>query len=170
MNSLATIFIDSALKRFGTYKLLAEKTFDQLDDAQLHYSPNETSNSIAVIIRHMAGNMLSRWSDFLSTDGEKEWRDRDGEFEITGWTKAELLAYWEKGWSCCLDTIAALSGEELLRNVSIRGEALTVTDAINRQLAHYAYHVGQIVYIGKILKHEDWKNLSIPKKTQATRS
>lgn len=162
--SFSKTFLDSAVKRLLGYKVLAEKTFEQLSEADMHYAPNETSNSVAIIIRHMAGNMLSRWTDFLTTDGEKDWRNRDSEFEDPQQTKAELLAFWEKGWQCCLQAIQGLEEADLEKTITIRQEPLSVIDAINRQLAHYPYHVGQIIYIGKILKNQDWKNLSMPKK------
>lgn len=162
--SFSQTFLDSVVKRLLGYKVLAEKTFEQLSEADMHYAPNETSNSVAIIIRHMAGNMLSRWTDFLTTDGEKDWRNRDSEFEDPQQTKAELLAFWEKGWQCCLQAIQGLEEADLEKIITIRQEPLSVIDAINRQLAHYPYHVGQIIYIGKILKDQDWKNLSMPKK------
>jgi hypothetical protein len=158
------IFINSVVKRFNIYKDLGEKTFAQLEEADLHYRPNETSNSIAIIIQHMAGNMISRWTDFLTTDGEKENRGRDAEFEPGNLSKDELLDLWQRGWNCCLTAIQNLTEADLGATVYIRGEALTVIDAINRQLAHYPYHVGQIIYIGKLLKDGEWKNLSMPKK------
>ncbi|MBS1512628.1 MAG: DUF1572 family protein [Bacteroidetes bacterium] len=158
-----SIFLSSAIKRLQSYKDLADKTFAQLTDADFHYQPNEGSNSIAIIIQHVAGNMLSRWTDFLTSDGEKDWRNRDTEFEEQHWDKAALIAYWEKGWACCLDAIAALTPEDLLKTITIRGEGLIVIDAINRQLAHYPSHVGQIVYIGKMITGSQWKSLSIPK-------
>jgi len=162
--SFSQTFLDSVVKRLLGYKVVAEKTFEQLSEADMHYAPNETSNSVAIIIRHMAGNMLSRWTDFLTTDGEKDWRNRDSEFEDPQQTKAELLAFWEKGWQCCLQAIQGLEETDLEKTITIRQEPLSVIDAINRQLAHYPYHVGQIIYIGKILKDQDWKNLSMPKK------
>ncbi len=161
--NLATEFLQSAVKRLKSYKELGDKTFAQLADKDLHYRPNEASNSIAVIIQHMAGNMLSRWTDFLSSDGEKEWRNRDIEFEEQNLSRQELMDLWEKGWNCCLGALASLKEEDLLKTIHIRNEGLPAVDAINRQLAHYPYHVGQIIYIAKIIRNEGWKNLSIPK-------
>ena len=161
--NLATEFLQSAVKRLKSYKELGDKTFAQLADNDLHYRPNEASNSIAVIIQHMAGNMLSRWTDLLSSDGGKEWRNRDIEFEERHLSRQELMDLWEKGWDCCLGVIASLTEEDLLKTIHIRNEGLPVVDAINRQLAHYPYHVGQIIYIAKIIRNEGWKNLSIPK-------
>ena len=151
------------IRRLKYYKDLGDKTFSQLTDADFHVQPTSESNSIAVIIQHMAGNMLSRWTNFLTEDGEKDWRQRDDEFEVHNFSKEELLSTWEKGWSCFLNAIEPLTDEQLLQTIFIRQEALTVVDAINRQMAHYPYHIGQIVYIGRMIRNENWKNLSIPK-------
>jgi hypothetical protein len=161
--SIGKEFLDAAIKRLIYYKKLAEKTFDQLSDNDFHFTPNEASNSIAVIIQHMAGNMLSRWTNFLTEDGEKEWRQRDEEFEVHEYSRAQLLDLWNKGWDCFLGVLESLSEDDLLKTVTIRQEPLTVIDAVNRQLAHYPHHVGQIIYVGKIIKNEGWKSLSIPK-------
>jgi hypothetical protein len=161
--SLGKEFLDTAIKRFIYYKKLAEKTFDQLPDNDFHFTPNEASNSIAVIIQHMAGNMLSRWTNFLTEDGEKEWRRRDEEFEVHDYSRQQLLDLWNRGWDCFLGALKSLSEDDLLKTVTIRQEPLTVIDAVNRQLAHYPHHVGQIIYVGKIIKNEGWKSLSIPK-------
>lgn len=159
--SIGNVFLQSAIKRLAYYKGLGDKTFEQLTEADLHFQPNDTSNSIAVIMQHMAGNMLSRWTDFLTTDGEKEWRNRDAEFESNNQGKDQLMELWEKGWNCCLGTLNGLTAEDLLKTIYIRNEALPAADAINRQLAHYPYHVGQIIYLAKIIKNEHWQNLSI---------
>jgi Protein of unknown function (DUF1572) len=159
----ATSFLDTAVKRLKYYKSLAEKTFSQLSDKELHYSPGPESNSIAVIVQHMAGNMLSRWTDFLTTDGEKTWRQRDAEFESQPLKRDELIALWENGWDCFFGALTALSPQDLVRTVTIRGEGLLVVDAINRQLAHYPYHIGQIVFLGRMIRGPQWQNLSIPK-------
>ena len=161
--SIASDFIETSTRRLKYYKELGEKTFEQLSDADFHFTPNEESNSIAVIIRHLHGNMLSRWTNFLEEDGEKEWRRRDEEFANTRHTREELLAFWEAGWVCFLNAIIPLTKKELKGTITVRGESLTVIDAINRQLAHYPYHVGQIVFIGKLIKNTGWKNLSIPR-------
>jgi hypothetical protein len=158
-----TYFLQSAIKRLGYYKELGNKTFEQLNNADFHFQPNEESNSIALIIQHMAGNMLSRWTGFLTTDGEKEWRNRDTEFEEQNLSKQQLLDYSQKGWDCCLGTLNELTEADLLKTIYIRKEGLLAIDAINRQLAHYAYHVGQIIYLAKIIKNKDWQNLSIAK-------
>lgn len=163
MSSLGKDYLQTAIKRLKYYKDLGDKTFEQLNDWDFHYQPNEESNSVAIIIRHMAGNMLSRWTNFLTEDGEKEWRNRDTEFDTTQETKKELLERWEKGWDCFLGALDSLKKKDLKKKVTIRQEELTVIDAINRQLAHYPYHIGQIIYIAKIIKNKNWKNLSIPK-------
>jgi hypothetical protein len=160
---LATTFLQSAIKRVAYYKELGDKTFAQLSEADFYFTPNKENNSIAVIIQHMAGNMLSRWTDFLTTDGEKEWRNRDTEFEEQPLTKQQLIELWEKGWNCFLGALRQLNGEDLLTTIYIRHEAILAVDAINRQLAHYPYHVGQIIYIGKMRKDQNWQSLSIPK-------
>ncbi len=156
-------FLQSAIKRLSYYKELGDKTFTQLTDADFHYQPNEDSNSIAIIIQHTAGNMLSRWTDFLTSDGEKEWRNRDTEFEEQHLSKQQLIEFWEKGWQCLLDALNALTEDDLLKTIYIRSEGLLVVDAVNRQLAHYPYHVGQIIYVAKIITSNNWQNLSIAK-------
>ena len=156
-------YLSTAIKRLKYYKELGEKTFEQLTESELHYSPGPESNSIAVIIQHMAGNMLSRWTNFLTEDGEKPWRQRDEEFEIHSFSKQQLIEMWQNGWNCFFNTLQSLSENDLSKTVHIREEPLTVTDAINRQLAHYPYHIGQIVYLGRMIKKADWKNLSIPR-------
>ncbi len=156
-------FLQTAVRRLKYYKDLGDKTFEQLNEWDFHYQPNDESNSIAVIIQHMAGNMLSRWTNFLTEDGEKEWRKRDEEFEIHTYTKQQLLELWEKGWQCFFDALESLKKKDLKKTVHIRKEPLTVIDAINRQLAHYPYHVGQIIFLAKIIKNKSWKNLSIPR-------
>jgi hypothetical protein len=162
-DSLGRTYLESAIKRLLTYKDLGDKTFAQLSDADFHFQPNAVSNSLAVIVQHLGGNMLSRWTGFLAEDGEKPWRDRDGEFEDRALSKAGILDIWEKGWSCMLDSLRSLQPDDLLKTVSIRGESLSAVDAINRQLAHIPHHVGQIIYLGKIIRGQEWKNLSIPK-------
>jgi hypothetical protein len=157
-----TNYLESAMKQFEYYKMLGEKTFAQLADEQLFWQYNENSNSIAIIVNHLWGNMLSRWSDFLTTDGEKEWRNRDAEFERSISTKQELTDKWNEGWAVFLTTLKSLKEEDLNKIIYIRNQGHTVLEAINRQLAHYPYHVGQIVFIGKMCT-EQWGSLSIPK-------
>ena len=161
--NLASEFLASCNKRFKEYKTLGDKTFAQLNDEQMHHQPNEASNSIAIIIQHMHGNMLSRWTNFLTEDGEKEWRKRDDEFEVHSFSKEKLLALWEEGWKLFLNTLESLKEDDLLKTITIRSQPLTAIDAINRQMAHYSYHVGQIVYIGRWMKENAWQSLSIPK-------
>ncbi len=156
-------FLQSAIKRSNYYKGLGDKTFEQLNENDFHFQPNGESNSIAVIIQHMAGNMLSRWTDFLTTDGEKEWRNRDTEFELQYLSKQQLTGFWEKGWKCFINALESLHEDDLLKTIYIRKEGLLVIDAINRQLAHYPYHIGQMIYAARIIKDKDWTNLSIPK-------
>lgn len=156
-------FLNDSIKRFKYYKELGDNTFAQLEEKDFFYQPTGESNSIAVIIQHMYGNMLSRWTHFLTEDGEKEWRKRDAEFEHTVMSKEDLLSFWNAGWDCLLKTLESLQPTDLIKTVTIRTEPLTVYDAILRQLAHYPYHVGQIVYIGRMIRDTSWKSLSIPK-------
>lgn len=157
-------FLHTAKRWFEYYKGLAERTFSQLGENDFHYSPNEESNSIAIIIQHMAGNMISRWTNFLTEDGEKEWRARDDEFEVQNYTREQLMELWDKGWSRFFESLQSLNENDLMKTIYIRKEPLFVIDAINRQLAHYPYHVGQILYIGKIIRGSNWKNLSMEKR------
>lgn len=161
-------FIESALKQFHYYKLLGEKAMEQLTDDQLFISTNEETNSIAVIVQHLAGNMLSRWTDFLVTDGEKEWRNRDAEFEVVLNTREQVLELWNKGWHCLFQALEPLEANQLQEIIYIRSEGHTVMEAINRQLAHYPYHVGQIVFYAKLLKDKPWDSLSIPKNNSSS--
>jgi len=156
-------YLDSAKKQFAYYKMLGEKTFSQLTDEQLFVQLNKESNSIATIVKHLWGNMLSRWTDFLTTDGEKEWRQRDAEFDSDIADRAELLEKWNEGWTCLFDALNLLTENDLSKEIFIRNQGHSVTEAINRQLAHYPCHVGQIVFIGKFLCNEHWTSLSIPK-------
>jgi len=149
--------------QFEYYKMLDDKTFEQLTEEQLFWQYNEESNSIAIIVKHLWGNMLSRWTDFLTSDGEKEWRNRDAEFESDFNNREELLEKWNAGWTSLFTAINSLKTEDLDKIIYIRNQGHTVTEAINRQLAHYPYHIGQIVFIGKMLCNSGWKSLSIPK-------
>ena len=161
--SLGKEYLSTVIKRLKYYKELGEKTFEQLEEKDFHFLPTSESNSIAVIVQHLSGNMLSRFTNFLTEDGEKEWRQRDDEFEIHGLSKQQTIDLWNKGWQCCFEALEALTENDLLTVIYIRKEPLTVVDAINRQLAHYPYHIGQVIYIGRMIKNKDWKNLSIPK-------
>lgn len=156
-------YLESAKKQFEYYKLLGEKTFAQLTDEQLFIQVNSESNSIATIVKHLWGNMRSRWTDFLTTDGEKEWRKRDEEFENDSSTREELLQKWQEGWSCLFNALNSITDADLAKVIYTRNQRHTILEAINRQLAHYPYHVGQIIFIGKMLSDKNWVSLSIPK-------
>lgn len=158
-----TNYLESVIKQFEYYRLLGEKTFAQVSDEQLFWQYNEDSNSIATIVKHLAGNMLSRWTDFLTTDGEKEGRNREAEFENDLQTRQEMLDQWNAGWDCLLNALRPLKEEDLSKVIYIRNQGHTVLEAINRQLAHYPYHVGQIVFAGKMLAKGGWRSLSIPR-------
>lgn len=161
--SIGETYLKAVRERFKTIKADGDKAIAQLDIEQLHWAFNEESNSIAVIVKHVSGNMISRWTDFLTTDGEKTTRNRDEEFIDSIETKEELLTMWEKGWQVFLDSLLSLTEMDLMAHVFIRGQQHTVIDAIERQMAHYAAHVGQIIYVGKQIKGEEWKTLSIPR-------
>ena len=156
------------IKQFKYYKSLGDKTFKQLNDEDIHYRPNDYANNVSIVVKHIVGNMLSRWTNFLTEDGEKEWRHRDREFEDTYISKEEMIAAWEKGWKCLFDAITPLKPEGLEHIIHIRNQSQSVGDAINRQLAHYPYHVGQIVYIGTLIKDNAWQSLSIAKNQSNT--
>lgn len=156
-------FLTDITKRFRIYKEMGDKTLAQLDEKDLFFRPSPESNNIATIIQHMYGNMLSRWTNFLTEDGEKPWRKRDAEFEATEASKADLLSFWAEGWKCLLDTLSSLKPEDLTKTIYIRTEPLVAYDAILRQLAHYSSHVGQIILLGKMIKDKDWQSLSIVK-------
>lgn len=156
-----TEYLKSSRKIFADYKHMAEKTMEQLTEEQLFWQPDAESNSIAVIAKHLWGNMLSRWTNFLIEDGEKPWRERDAEFEMDWKDRSTLMNKWEEGWQCMFNTLDSLKEEDLGKTVLTRGEPNSVLDAINRQVAHYASHIGQIVYLGKMIKQGDWKTLSI---------
>jgi len=160
-------YIESVKKQFLYYKKLADQAMAQLEEKELFWQYNEASNSIAIIATHMAGNMLSRFTDFLTSDGEKPWRNRDAEFEHRFGSREALLEYWNQGWECLLEAIGSLSAADLERIVYIRNEGHTVTEALNRQLAHYPYHVGQIVYIARMCRNQEWQSLSIPRNQSA---
>ena len=156
-------YLESVRKQFGYYKLLGDRTFEQLSDDQLFWKYNDESNSIASIVKHLWGNMLSRWTGFLTSDGEKEWRERDSEFENDLQDRKDILEKWNEGWKCLFDALDSLNEENFDTIIYIRNQGHTITEAINRQLSHYPYHVGQIVFIGKMAKGNHWKSLSIPR-------
>ncbi len=156
-------YLDSARAEFIRLKALGDKTFVQLSEPDFHFKPDAESNSIALIIQHICGNMISRWTDFLATDGEKPTRNRDKEFEERVQNKVEILESWETGWKVFIDTLNSLTADDMMKIVTIRGEEHTVIQAINRQLSHYGYHIGQIVYLAKHIRSAEWKTLSIAK-------
>jgi len=160
-------YLQSTKQQFEYYKLLGERSFEQLDENELFWKFNEESNSIAIIVNHLWGNMMSRWSDFLTSDGEKEFRNRDLEFEDVISSKEELLQKWNEGWACLFEALNSVDKNNWETEVYIRNQGHTVVEAINRQLAHYSYHIGQIVYIARMLKGETWESLSIPKGNSA---
>ena len=156
-------YLQSTIKQFEYYKMLGEKTFAQVSDEALFWQYNEESNSIATIVKHLWGNMLSRWTDFLTSDGEKEWRKREEEFENDITTRKEMIDKWNEGWQCLSDALNSLKDNDLDKIIYIRNMGHSITEAINRQLAHYPYHIGQIVFIGKMASENNWQSLSIPR-------
>ncbi|MFI5183531.1 MAG: DUF1572 family protein [Vicinamibacteria bacterium] len=161
--SLGAHYLETAIRDFRKLKNLGEGALAQVADDHLHVSLDPESNSLAILVRHLAGNMLSRWTDFLTTDGEKPRRNRDSEFEGGAAGRSELLALWEQGWSCLFATLVALRPDELELRVRIRGEELSALEAIDRQMSHYGQHVGQIVFLAKHLSGDRWRSLSIPR-------
>ncbi len=162
-----TSYLEDSLALFRYYKKLAERAMEQVTDEQLFAALDEETNSIGIVVKHMAGNMRSRWTDFLTTDGEKPGRNRDAEFVDPPATRKALLEEWEDGWSCVFRALEPLSDADLGRTVTIRGEAHSVIQAINRQVAHYAHHVGQIVMLAKHFAHDRWQPLSVPRNRSA---
>lgn len=156
-------YLNSIKKQFEYYKSVGEKTFDQLSENDLFWKYNEESNSISVIVNHLSGNMKSRWTDFLTSDGEKEWRNRDVEFESVIKSKDEMLEKWNDGWECLFDALDSINQENFDTKIYIRNQEHSIIEAINRQLAHYSYHIGQIVFVGRMIKGSEWKSLTIPK-------
>jgi hypothetical protein len=160
-------FLPSVRKQFAYYKLLGEQAMSQVTDEQLFWQPSPVSNSLATIVKHLAGNMLSRWTDFLTTDGEKPWREREAEFDNDLASRAAVLAQWEAGWQCLFAALDGLADADLGRTIYIRNQGHSVTEAINRQLAHYPYHVGQMVFLARLAVGEAWQSLSIPRGNSA---
>jgi hypothetical protein len=171
-------YLASTKQQFQYYKLLGDKTMAQLTDNQLFWQYNEASNSIAIIVKHLWGNMMSRWTDLLTTDGEKEFRKRDEEFELFGtsevdsrlddvnnseYKRAVILSRWEEGWTCLFTALDTINDANFDTIIYIRNQGHSIPEAINRQMMHYAYHVGQMVFLGKMIKGNDWHSLSIPK-------
>ena len=167
-DSVVQNYFEDALSSFRSYKKLAEKAIAQLTDEEFFVTLDQESNSVAVIMKHMAGNMFSRWTDFLTSDGEKANRNRDMEFVIESQTsKDDVIDYWERGWKCVFDALEPLRPEDFEKKVMIRGEEHTIVQAINRQMTHYAYHIGQIVFLAKHFRSAEWKSLSIPRNKSA---
>ncbi|CAN5349641.1 DUF1572 domain-containing protein [soil metagenome] len=158
---------EDALKSFRNYKKMSERAMDQVSDEEFVALIDAEANSIALVVKHIAGNLHSRWSDFLTSDGEKSSRNRDAEFELIGDTRESLMAFWESGWHILFDAIEPLTVDDFSRTVTVRGEPHTIVEAINRQLSHYAYHIGQIVLLAKHFKSAEWKTLSIAKNRSA---
>lgn len=156
-------YLNSIKKQFEYYKSIGEKTFDQLDEKDFFWKFNNESNSISIIVNHLSGNMKSRWTDFLTSDGEKEWRNRDLEFESIIRSKEELLSKWNDGWKCLFEALNSINVKNFDTDIYIRNQSHSIIEAINRQFAHYSYHIGQIVYIGRMIKGNKWKSLTIPK-------
>ena len=156
-------FLESSIKKFRFQKNLGDKTFAQLEDKDLFFKPSAESNSIAIIVQHMTGNMLSRWTNFLTEDGEKPWRERDKEFEDVFESREQLMSAWNKGWDCLFNAMESVKADDLVKTISIRRESMSVIDAVIRQIDHYGYHMGQVVLIGKIIRDDRWQTLSIPK-------
>ena len=166
--SLATHYLEDSIKSLRAYKKLAEKALDQLSEDEFFITLDEEANSVAVIMKHMAGNMFSRWTNFLTTDGEKPDRTRDMEFVIEpSTTKTDVLDYWERGWARVFEALEPLTLEDFEKTVMIRGEEHTIVMAINRQLMHYSYHIGQIVFLAKHFRSNEWSSLSIPRNKSA---
>lgn len=161
--SVAINYIENLVSVFKNYKTLGEKSIRQVEDKRLFWVFNNDSNSIAMLVQHISGNMLSRFTAFYEEDGEKPWRNRDLEFEPVLSTRKEILEQWEKGWECLFEVLTNLRPEDLDKIVLIRNEKHTVLEALNRQLAHYSYHIGQIVFLSKMVASKEWSSLSIPK-------
>ncbi len=167
MSSFYKDYLADAVQSFRNYKKLADRAIDQVSDEEFFAVIDPESNSIAVIVKHIAGNLHSRWRDFLTTDGEKPDRDRDQEFEMIEDTRESLLEFWESGWATLFSSIEPLTEEDFSKTIKIRGEPHTVIEAINRQLTHYSYHIGQIVFLAKHLRSTEWKTLSVPRNRSA---
>jgi hypothetical protein len=161
---IATEFLSAVANAFEANKKMADRAVAQVPDDKLHVPLDANTNSVAVIMKHVAGNLISRWTDFLSTDGEKPWRNRDEEFVDSFRSRVELLSYWEKGWACLLTAIRGLTPKDLEKTVTIRGDAHTVPLALSRSLGHTCYHIGQIVQVSRIHAGEKWDTLTIPRK------
>jgi hypothetical protein len=162
-HDVALAVINGSISAFRSNKGWADKAISQVSDDKLHVALDANTNSIAVIMKHVGGNLLSRWTDFLTTDGEKSWRNRDDEFVDTFENRDKLISYWESGWQTLFDSLSVLSGEDLGKNVTIRGELHSVPLAMQRSLAHTTYHIGQIILISRILAGDNWTTITIPR-------
>ena len=160
---IAAAFMAATINAFEANKRLADRAVEQVPDDKLHVALDENTNSVAVIMKHVAGNLTCRWTDFLTTDGEKHWRNRDDEFVDSFGSRAELLELWERGWTCLLTTLRGLKPEDVEKAVMIRGEPHSVPLALERSLGHTCYHIGQIVQVARIHAGEQWKTLTIPR-------
>lgn len=167
MNGFQQNYHADALQTFRSYKKMGERAIEQVSDEEFFALIDAEANSIAIIVKHIAGNLHSRWKDFLTTDGEKPTRNRDAEFELIGDERASLMELWETGWQTLFDNLEPLTTEDFSKAITIRGEPHSVVEAINRQLTHYACHIGQIVLLAKHFKSQDWKTLSVPKNKSA---
>jgi len=166
-NKIIENYHADAVQSFRNYKKMAERAIDQVSDEEFFTAIDAEANSIGVIVKHIAGNLRSRWTDFLTSDGEKPERNRDLEFVDKGDTRQSLMQFWESSWHILFDNVEPLTADDFSKTVTIRGEPHTIAEAINRQLTHYAYHIGQIVLLAKHFKSADWKTLSIPKNRSA---
>lgn len=162
-NQIIENYLSDAIQSFRNYKKLAERALEQISDDEFFKQIDEESNSLAIIVKHIAGNLKSRWTHFLTSDGEKDFRDRDGEFIAEGDTRESLMAFWEEGWEIIFNELGALKAEDFSKTITIRQQSHTICEAINRQLTHYAYHIGQVTFLAKHFRSTDWKNLSVPK-------
>ncbi len=168
LSSMNENYLSSIKKQFLYNRELGWKTIQQLNTDTLNWQYNQESNSISHLVKHLSSNMLSRWTNFLHSDGEKEWRNRDSEFESDILSPEQIKVAWDKGWDCLLHTIDNLQPDDLTKIVYIRNQGHTAVEAINRQLSHYSYHVGQIVFIGKMIQDKNWQSLSIPRGQSAS--
>ncbi|MCU0240565.1 MAG: DUF1572 domain-containing protein [Pyrinomonadaceae bacterium] len=166
-NQIIENYLSDAIQSFRNYKKLADKAIAQVSDEDFFRQIDAESNSIAIIIKHIAGNQISRWTDFLTTDGEKDFRNRDSEFISENETRESLLGFWERGWKCLFDALESLSVDDFSKTITIRGQAHTICEAINRQLTHYPMHIGQIIFLAKHFSSADWQTLSVPKNKSA---
>lgn len=167
MSDFLSNFHNDAVQSFRSYKNMAERAIEQVSEEEFFKTIDAEANSIAVIVKHIAGNIHSRWKDFLTTDGEKETRNRDTEFVLVDDTRESLMEFWETGWQTLFDNIEPLTTDDFSKTIAIRGEPHTIVEAINRQLTHYSYHIGQIVFLAKHYRSTEWKTLSVPKNKSA---